>query len=304
MLRRKMAALVVAGFILSLAVPTAYGQMIGISTPFNSVSDDFFERIGMGFGFQLQGGNRAGGGSAVVGLLPGGIQTPNVMFNQGGFQSALPQFGGHDPNSDANFGFALLKGGNGAFFNFAGGQGNTRNFINQTPSVTITNGQQGTFSDTSQTPFVTSIIPVIGDAFIPPYYPTMAPAVHPLHERLERLREMQKQQGASGMQRAAAAAQALGNENLSREDKLSLQAEASRGSSAGRGDLSVAEIKNQQAAEEAAKQTEVQGFIERAKGAEEAGKTNVAKIYYRQALARATGDLRNELQAKLQALGK
>jgi hypothetical protein len=189
------------------------------------------------------------------------------------------------------------------FFNLAAGQGNTMNHISQTPSVVIHNGQQGTFSDTSQTPFVTSIIPVLGDAFVPPYYPTAAPPVHPLQERLARLREEQKRQGNSA-QRAAAAAEALGNQNLSREDRLSLKAVASQGSSAGHGDLSVAEIKNRQKAEEAAKQTEVEAYIERAKGAEAAGKANVAKIYYRQALARATGELRDELQAKLQELGK
>ena len=301
MLRRNLATLWAVGCLALLFARGAAAQQMAISTPFNSLNDSFFERIGIGFGFQLQGANPAGG-SGVVGLLPGGIQTPNIVFSQGGFNSALPPFGGHDPNTDAQTGFALLNRGNGLFFNLAAGQGSTRNNINQTPTVVIHNGQTGTVSDTSQTPFVTAIIPVVGDAFIPPYYPTRMPTVHPLHERVARLREQQQQQGSA--QRAAAAANALGNENLSREDKLSLKAEASRGSSAGHGDLSVAEIKRQQAATEAAKQTEVEAYIERAKGAEEAGKASVAKIYYRQALARATGELRDELQAKLQELGR
>jgi hypothetical protein len=131
----------------------------------------------------------------------------------------------------------------------------------------------------------------------------MPPPQHPLQERLERYYQQQKQQAGDSARRAAAAAEGLGNAELARSEKLS-KGDASRGSTAERGDLSVAEIKRQQAAEESSQDREVQTLIERGKGAEEAGKANVAKIYYRQAASRASGSLREELLAKVQALGK
>lgn len=294
---------------LALAPTSVTAQQFALSTPFNTVNDSFFERIGMGFGFQLQGANPATG-RGVVGLLPGGQINPSggIVFSQGGANSALPQFGGHDPNNDANVGFGILKGGNGLFFNLTAGQGNTRTNTNQTPVIVLPNGVQGSVSDSSQTPFVTSIIPVVGSGFGPSDFGLGGSGgvrwVSPLADRMERFHELQRQRSGNSAARAAVAAAELGNENLSREDKLSLKADASRGSSAGHGDLSVAEIKSQQAAAESAKQQELQGLIERAKGAEEAGKANVAKIYYRQALARASGDVRDEIQSKLQTLGK
>jgi hypothetical protein len=273
--------------LLALSPMRASAQQIGIGTPFHGTQDDFFERFGIGFGFNLGG---------------------QVFFRQGGFASAIPPFGGYDPNGDATMGFALNNGPNSFFFNLAASQGSTRSMVSQTPVVVIPNGGTGTVSDTSTTPFVTGIIPVVGfmgDAFVPPAVPSRFPTPTVLQEKLQRYHE--EQQRGNAKQRAAAAAIAMGSESLSREDKLSLKLGASRGSSAGHGDLSVAEIKSQQAAEEAeeaARQQEVHALIERAKGAEDAGKANVAKIYYRQALSRASGELRDELQARLSGLEK
>jgi len=50
--------------------------------------------------------------------------------------------------------------------------------------------------------------------------------------------------------------------------------------------------------EEAAK------FFERGQRAEAAGKSGVAKIYYQMAARRATGDLREQVAAKLEAIGR
>ena len=43
-------------------------------------------------------------------------------------------------------------------------------------------------------------------------------------------------------------------------------------------------------------------LLERAQGAESAGKANVAKIYYQQALRRAVGEARQQVLEKLRAL--
>jgi len=74
-------------------------------------------------------------------------------------------------------------------------------------------------------------------------------------------------------------------------------------STAERGDLSVAEIRRQQASEGDAGDKDLASWIERARGAEAAGKTNVARIYYRMAAGRATGELKQQMIAKYRELG-
>ncbi|HEY2881175.1 MAG TPA: hypothetical protein VGJ15_02050, partial [Pirellulales bacterium] len=102
--------------------------------------------------------------SETVGLDPTGAvtQARDIQFRQGGFSAAVPQFGGFDAATAATFGFAILSDIE-AFFVVQAAQGDTRSNILQAPKVTLFNGQQATVSDTSQRPFVTSVIPVVGD---------------------------------------------------------------------------------------------------------------------------------------------
>ena len=74
-------------------------------------------------------------------------------------------------------------------------------------------------------------------------------------------------------------------------------------STATHGDLSVAEIRRQQAAVDAHRDAEVQERLDKARSYEEAGKPNIAKIYYQQAAARATGELKQQLLDKIKTLG-
>jgi hypothetical protein len=138
-------------------------QMIQVDTPFNSVSDSFFERQGIAFGFQLAGGQ--GPGSRVVGLLPNGQLNPTgaLVFSQGSVGSAVPPFGRFDPNAQATFGFGVLDGdGNRFDIGFFGGKGNNRAIVNSTPSVVVQNGTVGSVFDSQLVPFVTGITPVLG----------------------------------------------------------------------------------------------------------------------------------------------
>ena len=59
-------------------------------------------------------------------------------------------------------GFAILSDIEAYFFINAA-QGDKRTNVLQAPKVTLFNGQQAFVSDTSQTPFVISVIPVVGD---------------------------------------------------------------------------------------------------------------------------------------------
>ena len=63
-----------------------WAQQVGVSTPFTSVSDSYYENHGVGFGFSLPGGR--GPGSKVVGYNGFG-RTPNLRFTQNGAASAI-----------------------------------------------------------------------------------------------------------------------------------------------------------------------------------------------------------------------
>jgi general secretion pathway protein D len=62
----------------------------------------------------------------------------------------------------AHFGFAILSDIE-AYFLVNASQGDTRSNILQAPKVTLFNGQQASVSDTTQVPFVVSVIPVVGN---------------------------------------------------------------------------------------------------------------------------------------------
>jgi general secretion pathway protein D len=153
---------------------------VTIEVRFITLADNFFERIGIDFDFSIDDNvtnaqlNSDGGRSAVVGLDPGSAPpsgfpnltpTLNIPFTQGSFnEGTVPAFPGlgFNPASAGSFGFAILSDIE-AFFLIQAAQGDSRSNILQAPKVTLFNGQSAFISDTSQRPFVTSIIPVVGD---------------------------------------------------------------------------------------------------------------------------------------------
>jgi general secretion pathway protein D len=86
----------------------------------------------------------------------------NIPFTQNTFAAAVPQFGGFQPANAANFGFALLSDIE-VFFLLQASAGDTRTNVLQAPKVTLYNGQQAFVNDTAARPFITQIIPVVGD---------------------------------------------------------------------------------------------------------------------------------------------
>ena len=126
--------------ILAVAAPSQ-AQQFTAATPFHTLHDSFFENQSITWAGNYRG----------------------VNFSFGSAALSTPQFG--TPNNSAglttNFGY-FNKYGQIAFgLNF--GQGSNQTSVTQTPSVTLMNGQQAFVSDTSQTPFVISVIPVVGD---------------------------------------------------------------------------------------------------------------------------------------------
>lgn len=242
---------------------TAHAQQVNVGGPFNSVGHSFYENIGTNWG----------------------VRGPNWFFNFGGGQPGVaPQFGGFDPNAGANGGVGFRAGNVMGFLNFTAGQGANSTFVSQTPNVTIPNGGTGYFIDGSFRPFVTSVIPVVGDNS----------DSSPLRERMRRIQSGEVQVTPPPTSTEAEPANPPANSGGGGGNV--------RGSSAERGALSVAAIKAQAVAEQQAEDTELAALLEKAAGAEAAGKPNVAKIYYQMAARRATGDRQREILARLQSL--
>lgn len=147
---------------------------IVIETRFISLSDSFFERIGVDFDFQLNDYSRLPLGtlddersrSAIIGRLG----TPDltipadfdIPFTQNSFGESVPQFGGFgDPSTAANFGFAILSDIE-VFFLIQAAKGDQRSNVMTAPKITLFNGQFGSVTDVVTRNFVTSVTPVVG----------------------------------------------------------------------------------------------------------------------------------------------
>ncbi len=171
---------------------------VTIEVRFITLNDNFFERIGVDFDFDLDDDIDAPfqifgrvidtgddddddddddlteptrntldtdhGKSVTVGMSQPGVFSADldVPFQQGSFQLAVPQFGGFDATAGAQMGFAILSEIE-AFFFINAAQGDRCSNIMQAPKVTLFNGQMAMISDTSQSPFVISVVPVVGD---------------------------------------------------------------------------------------------------------------------------------------------
>jgi general secretion pathway protein D len=144
---------------------------IVVEVRFITLRDTFFERIGVDFDFNINDNSGLTppigdvvSPSSVVGLDPRGQPTADLdlQFKQGSFTSAVPTFGGFDANTAANFGFAILSDIE-VFFLIQAAKGDQRTNISQAPTVTMFNGQSASVQDIQTRPFVTSVIPVVGD---------------------------------------------------------------------------------------------------------------------------------------------
>ena len=168
---------------------------VTIEVRFITLNDNFFERIGVDFDFDLDDDidrpfqvfgriidDEEDGDidpsveptrntrdvdhdrSVIVGMQQPGVFSADldIPFTQNSFSLAVPQFGGFDASAGAQMGFAILSEIE-AFFFIAAAQGDRRSNVMQAPKVTLFNGQQAYVSDTSQSPFVISVVPVVGD---------------------------------------------------------------------------------------------------------------------------------------------
>jgi len=153
---------------------------VTIEVRFITLSDSFFERIGVDFDFNVVNTSATVNPNPnvpprnkreIVGLDQAGNFTPDlsIPFQQESFALATPQFG--TPVPVANFGFAILSDLE-AFLLVEAAQGDRRSNVLQAPKVTLFNGQQASVFDQTTIPFVISVIPVVGD-FAAAYQPVI-----------------------------------------------------------------------------------------------------------------------------------
>ena len=145
---------------------------IVIEVRFITLTDNFFERVGIDFDFSLNdnsppninGLEDVQSESRVIGRGVNNAPTGNLdlQFLQSGFNTAVPAVGGFDLGTAANFGFAILSDIE-VFFLIQASKGNSRSNVTNSPTVTMFNGQSATVTDGFQQPFVTSVTPVVGD---------------------------------------------------------------------------------------------------------------------------------------------
>jgi len=170
---------------------------VTIEVRFITLNDNFFERIGIDFDFDIdddidrpfqvfgrviEDGDDDGGdedgineparntrdvdhdASVLVGMQQPGVFSADldIPFVQNSYLSAVPQFGGYDPTTAATMGFAILSDIEAYFF-LEAAEGDRRSNVLQAPKVTLFNGQMATVRDQSYSPFVMSVIPVVGD---------------------------------------------------------------------------------------------------------------------------------------------
>ena len=250
---------------------TGAAQQTQVTLPSHRLNEGFFERIGVGWHFESTRPNS------------------RMFFTYPGLNSAVPFFGGWDPATDARFGFAGRKGNTRFGFNMALQQGSSRTMIGSAPSVMVPNGGSGSISSTTLRPFVTGWIPVVGQQFRPPL--RLPPAWQSRTAELSRSSARRKEPRFS--QQTDDAPLRISTRQPKTNSSIT---------TATSGEQSVAEIRRNQLLQDQARLQEVEELVERARGAEQAGKLGVARIYYQQAANRSTGELKALLLEKEQEL--
>lgn len=262
------------------SVRPAFAQQVTVGVPHPVVRDSFYEHYGISWGFQKR--------------WPGG----GMFFNNGG-GGAIPAFGRFDPNAGARFGFGGGGGGTNYHFGFSAAQGADRSISTVAPTITLPNGGFGSIQSGAIRPFVTSVVPVVGDAAPAPLLS------NPLTERLQRRAAGETPGVRSGASPPGAPLAEAGAETpveAAGSTSSGAVVGASASSTAERSERSVKELRRLRETAAQAEQDELQALIEQGEQAEAEGKPGVARVYYQQAARRAQGETARDLTARLARL--
>ena len=139
---------------------------IAIEVRFITLSDDFAENIGVDFDLQFDDNltdlpTDDAGPSVSIGIDANNVFTDDfdIQINQD--LATTPPFGAA-LSPATSIGFAILSDIEAYFF-LSAAQASTRSNVMQAPKVVMFDGQSASIQDQSQTPFVISVTPVVGD---------------------------------------------------------------------------------------------------------------------------------------------
>ena len=153
---------------------------VAVEVRFITISDEYFERIGVNMNLSFKSSNSASAEvdddnetltptkRGVYGIYDGSAtgkpftDNLNVNFSQNSYGLAVPQFGNYDPSVGAQLGFAILSDIESYFF-VSAAESDSRTNVLQAPKVTMFNGQTASISDSTSVPYVSTVIPVVGD---------------------------------------------------------------------------------------------------------------------------------------------
>lgn len=151
---------------------------VAVEVRFITISDEYFERIGVNMNLSFQSETDAGdldddqlvpSKKGVYGIYDAGAsgnnmftENLNINFTQNSYGLAVPQFGNYDPSVGAQMGFAILSDIESYFF-VSAAESDTRTNVLQAPKVTMFNGQTASVSDFTSVPYVSTVIPVVGE---------------------------------------------------------------------------------------------------------------------------------------------
>lgn len=153
---------------------------VAVEVRFITISDEYFEKIGVNMNLSFKPSDAASASvdddydtltpskKGVYGIYDGSAtgkpftDNLNVNFSQNSYGLAVPQFGNYDPSVGAQLGFAILSDIESYFF-VSAAESDSRTNVLQAPKVTMFNGQTASISDTTSVPYVSTVIPVVGD---------------------------------------------------------------------------------------------------------------------------------------------
>ena len=264
-----------------------FSQQIGVGTPFNSINNGYYERYGVAWQMNWRGSFANFG-------VPG---------------QPIPPFGNFDPSSGLQTGWRFGNGNFRGSIWLSAAQGSNTSFVGQTPYVTSMNGYPAGFYDQSLSPFVTGLVPVVGDY---PVFGPMSPGITPptnstQSNPLDRVQVMRRLLDSQNRGRQSGAdGPDPGEAMLPRRSESAPAAErpspAAGNSSADRPAPSVAEAKRLYEIEKKAAEKELAALLERAEAAEKANKPQLAKVYYQMVLRRAQGDMKRTAERRLEEI--
>ena len=286
---------------MNFAAGPLFAQQVTTGSPFTRTGHSFFENFGSSWGISA----------------PGSGSFRNFFFNFNGGPAASP-FGNPNNGAGARSGLGYARGGLRFGINFHAAQGASSSIQNTTPTMTLTNGYPGFIADSAQSPFVISVIPVVGEGPWGDFG-----ASNTIRGRLLRgeidLKQIGQSQTAdlplSHPQQAIAPPAAPGPQQPVGQLKIgggqpaavdrpqTVVEQVAQAQGADPIPASLAEIERQKAEFQAQQQAEAANYFERGKAAEAERKDNVARLYYKMAIRRAAGELKSQIEARLEELG-